>query len=100
MQTKAVPDELLSLREMIDELDEKLLSVLADRFEVTAKVGELKANQGLDSVDEIREKEKLSRLQSLAREKELNPDFVLKLYQMIFAEVVNNHRAYADRGSS
>ena len=94
MQTNSMPDELLSLRDQIDRLDDELLSVLAKRFEVTAQVGKLKAENGLDSVDEEREQQKLIDLQSLAEEKKISPDFVLNLFRMIFAEVVENHRSY------
>jgi chorismate mutase len=89
-----MPDELLSLRDQIDRLDDELLSVLAKRFEVTAQVGKLKAENGLDSVDEEREQQKLIDLQSLAEEKKISPDFVLNLFRMIFTEVVENHRSY------
>ncbi|MBN4075259.1 MAG: chorismate mutase [SAR86 cluster bacterium] len=94
MQTNSMPDELLSLRDQIDALDDELLLILAKRFEVTARVGKLKADKGLDSVDEEREKQKLIDLRTRAEEKALNPEFVLNLFNMIFAEVVGNHRAY------
>ena len=94
MQTNSMPDELLSLRDQIDKLDDELLSVLAKRFEVTARVGKFKADNGLDSVDEKREQQKLIDLKMLAEEKALSPEFVLNLFKMIFAEVVENHRAY------
>ena len=58
MQTNSLPDELLSLRNQIDTLDDELILILAKRFEVTARVGKLKAEKGLDSVDETREKTK------------------------------------------
>ncbi len=94
MQMKSMPDELLSLRNQIDKLDDELLSILAKRFEVTAEVGKLKADKGLDSVDEVREEQKLFDLMTRAEEKALSPEFVLSLFKMIFAEVVENHRAY------
>ena len=94
MQMNSVPDELLSLRRQIDKFDEELLLLLAKRFEVTAQVGRLKASKGLDSIDEDREKKKLLELQKRAADKALNPELVLALFQMIFAEVVNNHRSY------
>ncbi len=90
----SVPDELLSLRGQIDKLDEEILSLLEKRFQVTAEVGRLKASKGLDSLDEEREKQKLIDLQKLSIEKSLNPKFVLKLFQLIFTEVVENHRSY------
>ena len=94
MQTNSMPDELLSLRDQIDMLDDEILLILAKRFEVTAKVGKLKAVKGLDSVDEKREVQKLIDLKARAEEKGLSPEFILNLFKMIFAEVVENHRAY------
>lgn len=94
MQKSAVPEELLGLREQIDTLDEELLEVLSKRFQVTARVGMLKASHGLDSLDEEREANKLKQLQELALKKDLNPDFVAELFQRIFTEVVNNHKSY------
>lgn len=94
MQTNSLPDELLSLRNQIDTLDDELILILAKRFEVTARVGKLKVEKDLDSVDETREKQKLIDLRARAEEKALNPEFVSSLFKIIFAEVVENHRAY------
>ena len=47
MQSQQVPDELIALRDEIDRIDDELVSLLAQRFGVTAKVGELKASAGL-----------------------------------------------------
>jgi len=89
-----MPDELLSLRDQIDMLDDELLLILTKRFKVTARVGKLKAEKGLDSVDEEREKQKLIDLRVRDEEKDLSPEFVLNLYKIIFAEVVENHRGF------
>ncbi len=93
MQSKSVPEELLALREQIDALDEEIVLTLARRFAVTKIVGELKAINNLDSVDPIREQEKLTSLKALSDEHALNSDFTLELFQMIFNEVVKNHRS-------
>ncbi|WP_203564099.1 chorismate mutase [Deefgea sp. CFH1-16] len=37
-----MPAELIALREQIDALDQQLFVLLAERFQVTAQVGELK----------------------------------------------------------
>jgi chorismate mutase len=92
MPSQQVPDELLALREKIDSIDEEMLDLLARRFNVTARVGELKAESGLDSVDPVREQEKLERLRALAEDKSLNSEFILDLFQTLFDEVVKNHR--------
>ncbi len=97
MQAKAkskVPQELGFLRNTIDSIDEEILTVLARRFEVTNKVGQLKATHGLDSVDPVREQEKLQRLQLSADLKGLNGQFVQELFQQVFIEVVKNHRSF------
>lgn len=85
---------MLALRREIDRIDEELLLLLAERFRVTAKVGELKARSGLDSVDPVREQEKLERLKALAEAHSLNSDFILDLFQTLFDEVVKNHRSF------
>jgi chorismate mutase len=90
----SVPQELLQLRERIDRIDEEILAALVRRFEVTSRVGELKAQRGLDSVDPVREQEKLQHLRALAEQKGLNSRLVHDLFQMVFDEVVKNHRSY------
>jgi chorismate mutase len=94
MPSQQVPDELLTLREKIDSIDEEMLDLLARRFNITARVGELKAESGLDSIDPVREQEKLERLRALAEDKSLNSEFILDLYQILFDEVVKNHRNF------
>lgn len=91
----ALPQELLQLRDRIDSIDEDILSALARRFEVTEKVGQIKALHDLDSVDPVREQEKLLRLRALAEQKGLSGNLVHELYQRLFNEVVKNHRLQA-----
>jgi len=87
-----VPQELLQFRERIDSIDEEILAALARRFEVTVRVGQLKAQYGLESVDPIREQEKLQRLRASAEQKGLDGNLVHELFQRVFNEVVKNHR--------
>lgn len=101
MNTPAVPEELLQLRERIDSIDEEILAALARRFEVTEHVGRLKAQYGLEAVDPVREQEKLQRLRASAEQKGLDGTLVHELFQRVFNEVVKNHRqllAAARRG--
>jgi len=92
--TPRVPPELLQLRAAIDQIDEEILDSLARRFEVTKQVGLLKAEHNLDSVDPVREQQKLERLRQLAEQKGLNGTFVHQLFQHLFDEVVRNHRSF------
>jgi chorismate mutase len=92
-----VPAELASLRGQIDHIDAELMNILARRFAVTNQVGQLKAKHSLNSVDPVREQEKLQRLRQLAQEKGLNDEFVHSLFQHIFNEVVKNHRGFLNK---
>lgn len=94
MSTSTVPEDLLALRERIDAVDEEILRALARRFEATREVGRLKARENLDSVDPAREREKLERLAALAPEYSLDSGFVRELFQVIFREVVENHKSF------
>ena len=89
-----VPAELAELRGEIDRIDAEIMDALARRFAVTDKVGRLKAEHGLNSVDPVREQEKLQDLRRMAVEQGLNADFIHSLFQHLFNEVVKNHRSF------
>ena len=93
MSDEKVPAELLAVRDKIDETDERLLDLLAERFELTHRVGLLKANQNLTSFDGTREAEKLSRLAELSKQRNLNPELVTALFRQIMQQVVRNHES-------
>lgn len=96
MDGKTAPEELQQLRSEIDDIDDELMALLARRFEITGKVGRLKASRQMESLDAGREQEKLSHLRARAEELALNPDFVYSLFEILFAEVVSNHRRLRD----
>jgi chorismate mutase len=100
MQNNPVPEELLKLRQDIDEIDQELLRILAKRFLVTNQVGRLKAAHGLQSVDPVREREKLEGLVTEAAGLDLDQTFVASLFRMIFDEVVKNHRYFLDQAQA
>ena len=93
MSDEKVPAELLAVRDKIDETDERLLDLLAERFELTHQVGLLKANHNLTSFDGTREAEKLARLAELSEQRNLNPELVTALFQQIMQQVVRNHES-------
>ena len=91
MSDGKVPAELLAVRDKIDETDERLLDLLAERFELTHRVGLLKAKQNLTSFDGTREAEKLAHLAELSEQRNLNSKLVLALFRQIMQQVVRNH---------
>lgn len=92
MAENTVPDELLKSREKIDQIDSGLLKLLAERFALTFRVGEIKALQSLESFDPVREAQKIDRLRAQSTELGLNPDLVEQLFTDIMKEVVKNHQ--------
>ena len=89
--------ELGRLRASIDNMDAALVHLLAERFKVTQRVGELKAAHGLPAADPVREAQQIARLRRLAQEARLDPEFAEKFLAFIVAEVVRHHEALAGR---
>ena len=87
--------ELLELRRSIDNMDAALVHLLAERFKITQRVGELKARHGLPPADPDREAEQVERLRSMAMDSRLDPEFAEKFLNFIVAEVVRHHAAIA-----
>ncbi len=91
MSKASVPSELLELRDQIDRLDQALVLLLANRFALTRRVGEIKARENLESFDGSREQDKLLRIRELCEKHELNPELVSDILSGIMREVVQNH---------
>ena len=89
-------DELLELRQSIDNVDAALIHLLAERFKFTQKVGVLKAATGLPASDPDRERQQIARLRVLAEEAHLDPAFAEKFLNFIVAEVIHHHEAIAN----
>lgn len=87
--------ELDQLRGSIDNLDTAIISLLAERFKITQRIGYLKHSRGLAPADPEREVQQIARLRRLAVESNLDPEFAEKLLNFIVAEVVRHHEAIA-----
>src|SRR5690625_2015850 len=86
-----LPDELLSIRGSIDNIDAALVHLLAERFKCTQSVGRLKAELGVPPSDPGREERQIDRLRALAADSGLDPVFAEKFLAFIVAEVIRHH---------
>jgi len=84
-------EKLLEYRKSIDNLDDALIRILAERFRITKAVGVLKAENNLPPADPAREKKQVERLRALAVEADLDPDFAETLLNFIIREVIRHH---------
>jgi chorismate mutase len=81
-------------RASIDRLDAVLVYTLAERFSHTQAVGVLKAEHDLPPSDPEREATQIARLDAMAVEAGLDPDFAKKFLAFIIEEVIRHHRQH------
>ena len=81
-------------RASIDRLDAILVFTLAERFKHTQAVGVLKAEHDLPPSDPVREARQIERLQRLAEEADLDPEFARKFLNFIISEVIRHHESF------
>ncbi len=79
-------------RESIDRLDAVLVYTLGERFARTQAIGKLKAEQNLPPADPEREAEQIARLQELALDANVDPEFARKIIRFIIDEVIRHHQ--------
>ena len=78
-------------RQSIDRLDAILVYTLAERFKHTQAVGRLKAEHALPPSDPEREARQIARLENLATDADLDPEFAKKFLTFIISEVIRHH---------
>ena len=78
-------------RASIDRLDAILVYTLAERFKHTQAVGHLKAQHDLPPSDPNREARQIERLEGLAKDADLDPEFAKKFLTFIISEVIRHH---------
>jgi len=76
-------EKIAELRQKIDEIDEKILFLLKERFEIAKEIGEEKRKQGIPLRDHEREDEKYKQLMEKALKLKLDPTAVKEVYQKI-----------------
>lgn len=85
-------DKIVELRREIDQINQQLLLLLADRQDVSVAIGALKVARGLPLYSEDREAELLETFRRDATRLDLDPDYVEE-----FMRVILEHSRAAQR---
>ncbi|MFW8595743.1 chorismate mutase [Cribrihabitans neustonicus] len=83
-------------RESIDRLDAILVYTLGERFKHTQAVGRLKAEHKLPPSDPAREAAQIARLEDLAEQAQLDPEFAKAFLNFIIDEVIRHHNKHRE----
>ncbi len=94
--TTRAAEILAGHRASIDRLDAILVYTLAERFAHTQAVGKLKAAHDLPPSDPAREAQQIERLEDLAKEADLDPDFAKAFLNFVIQEVIRHHRKHQE----
>ena len=78
--------EIDALRQEINAIDTQLLHLLDKRFQQVRKIKDKKAEKSLQVEDKEREQTILHQLQRVKTESKLSPEFIERLWSVIFDE--------------
>ncbi|MCI1901490.1 MAG: chorismate mutase [Bifidobacteriaceae bacterium] len=99
-QTAAAAKKIAQLRQSIDNVDNAIVSLLAERFKATAQVGVLKAEAGFAAADFKRENAQMTRLRRVATEAGLDVEIAEKYREFVVEEAKKRHRRIAEEGKN
>jgi methylmalonyl-CoA epimerase len=93
---------LPELRQRIDKIDDKLMRLLAERFDVCEQIGHLKQVGNLSTMQPNRVQEVLSRMSCSAAEQGVDSEFATSLWKLIIDEACRREDCilYALQGAS
>ena len=84
-------NQLDEMRKSVSSLNRIFFNLLAERFKVTERIGEYKAENNMPAKDTKIEQEQLNKIVELASDNKLDPEFCKQLMQLIFKKVIQRH---------
>ena len=78
-------DKLAELRNKIDDVDEKIVGLLAERFRLIGEISKVKVKLKIPLVDVEREKEILVRVKKLTQNYKVNVNLVEEIFKKIIS---------------
>lgn len=89
-------NEILALRQSIDNIDNAVIALLAERFKCTEKVGVIKSRNHISPEDKVREKSQIIRLKEVAKNAGLSEDIALQYHNFVVTEAKRRHKEIAN----
>jgi len=86
--------DLKEIRRKIDEIDEKLVGLLAERLRLSADIVALKKKLKTSLRDESRERAVIDRARKLALDMGIDADFVESVMRLVMAQMVGEERVH------
>lgn len=86
---------LLEMRKSIDNIDNSIIAMLAERFKITDRVGLYKAENDLPLKDENREAEQYQCMTELAERYGIDPAIASTYLDTVIDAVLRKHRQIA-----
>ena len=84
-------------RSTIDRLDSIIINALIERFEVTNRIGLIKAENNLGAYDSVRENEQKQRINKLVKYSGLDVKFVEQVMKLIISETKKRHEKLKEK---
>jgi len=76
------------IRKQIKEIDKKQIKLIAERMQLSKKLGQIKKENGLPVKDDKREKELYEFWRGTAKENGVSPELVEKIWELILEESI------------
>jgi chorismate mutase len=83
--------ELIELRESINEIDKKLIDLIKERMEISVKIGKYKSENNLSILNNNREKEVIENLKKY-NDNKLDNKFIERVWLQImgYSKIIQN----------
>ncbi|ADG13557.1 chorismate mutase [Methanocaldococcus infernus] len=88
--------ELKDIRKRIDEIDKKILELVAERNRLAKNVAEIKVKNNIPIDDKEREKYIYERIKNLCNHYNIDPNFGLKLFKLLIEHNKELQRKYIE----
>ena len=79
-------DKITKIRKQIDRIDLVIITALAERMSLMPEIAEFKKENNVPVFQEKREQEIMARLKKIAKEQDLDEDFVEEIFLSTFNE--------------